>query len=150
MESNDARQVIYNFLAELPDTIKTEELMFLLLYCGRNPSPSEHVKFLEMAGFYLKQPAMAGIGAVLCSRTIIDFRLSDAERMMVRAERLIKEAIATNPDFPEAGLLGMPLRRKHYSAALDKWKKLRENQLSDQSIRDFEEIQLNPLSGKGL
>lgn len=34
MESLDARKVLLQFLTELPDTIRTEELLLVLAYCG--------------------------------------------------------------------------------------------------------------------
>ncbi len=144
MEIIDARQVIYDFLAELPATIKTEELFFLLIYCNRHPSPMDRDSFLAQAEIYLKQPAMAGVGAVLCARAILDFRLASADQTLLKAERLIKNAMTTDPNLPDMGLLGMPLRRLHYAAALDKWKTLRSNQLNEKSIRDFENSLLNP------
>lgn len=150
MEHEDPRAVIYNFLAELPSTIQTEELFFILLYCGRKPSPLKRDEFLTQAEEYLKQPDMAGIGAVLCSMAVIDYRLSNAEHTLIRAERLIKEAMTSHPNLKDMGLLGMPLRRKHYAAALDKWKKLKSSQLSEQGIRDFEENLLNPRLDKEL
>jgi hypothetical protein len=38
MESLDARKVLLQFLTELPDTIRTEELLLVLAIAGRTPT----------------------------------------------------------------------------------------------------------------
>lgn len=149
MESLDARKVLLQFLTELPDTIRTEELLLVLAYCGQNPKLNDPDSFHESIEKYLLQGCLSGIGAVLCARASIDYTLGDVNLKMIRAEEDLKALVAKHPDFPEAGLLGIPLRKRHYAAALEKWNALRANELSDESIRYFGQMFLSPRWGRG-
>ncbi|BBR77337.1 hypothetical protein WP4S18C04_19230 [Klebsiella pneumoniae] len=148
MESLDARKVVLQFLTELPDTIRTEELLLVLAYCGQNPNLNDSDSFPESIEKYLLQSGFPGIGAVLCARASIDYTLGDVNLKMIRAEEDLKALVAKHPDFPEAGLLGIPLRKRHYAAALEKWNALRANELSDENIRYFGRMFLSPRWGK--
>jgi hypothetical protein len=139
MDSADPRVVIYDFLAELPDMIRTEELFFLLLFCCRKPSLINRQEYLADAEIYLKQHGLAGIDAVRDAMEVIGYRLSKAELLILSFEEHIKGIENPANTVSGEGLSGSPLMRKHYADAHDRWKKLTLSQLSEQSIRAFQE-----------
>ncbi|OPJ96316.1 hypothetical protein [Serratia marcescens] len=134
----DPRCVIYDFLKNLPDTIRTEELMFVLLYgTGRAPF-DESDNFLPLVEQYLMRPGYPGVGAVICSMAIIDRRLNQSEEKLVKAEVDLKHLIRSYPDFPQVGLLSLPLRKKHYSLALERWNDLKKGPLAEHNLMRYE------------
>ena len=109
MDSIDPRITILEFLKNLPETIRTEELLFVLLYGTGKASLEES-----------------------------DRRLSQAAEKLDQAEVSLKYLISQKPDFTQAGLLALPLRKKHYALALERWKNLKQGVLAEHNLRRFE------------
>lgn len=84
------------------------------------------------------QLGYTGVGAVICSMAIIDRRLSQAAEKLDQAEVSLKYLISQKPDFTQAGLLALPLRKKHYALALERWKNLKQGVLAEHNLRRFE------------
>ncbi|MBL3522884.1 hypothetical protein IM876_09430 [Serratia plymuthica] len=149
MDASDPRIVIYEFLRDLPDTIRTEELLKVCMYCTDKTDIQKPEEFINIVHDFLMRPGLSSAGAILGARAVIDYNFVDLHINLDKAEKTLKYLVATNPDFPDAGLLAFPMRKRHYFAANDQWKKLRAGPLPDRSIRYFLDIRSNPLMGEG-
>ena len=149
MDTSDPRIVIYEFLRDLPDTIRTEELMKVCMYCTDKTDISNPEDFINIVREFLMRPGFSSAGAILAVRAVIDYNFVDLHINLDKSEKILKHLVASKPNFPDAGLLAFPMRKRHYSAANDRWKKLRAGPLSDRSVRHFLDVRSNPLMGEG-
>lgn len=134
----DPRIALIDFLRAIPISIRMDEYVFITLYClqlnpdddFRNLESNVH-KYLSISGF-------RGVGAVICARAVITRRMSRALQKINKAELDLKGIEEFQPEFSQRILLGIPLKKKHYSQVVGRWDKLLKNALSDDNIDYYE------------
>jgi hypothetical protein len=147
IEDSDPRKVIASFLSGLPTTIRTEALLFVILYAVGIDPPDDKNQFEDVMLNYLSTSGIEAIGAVICAAAVIDHSLEGFVSKLDGAEAAFKKM---RDQFPQnralqQAHLSLPLRRRHWEQALAEWKLLRATKLSPQMLRDFESIQLSLL-----
>jgi hypothetical protein len=146
-EETDPRKIIAAFLSGLPVTIRTEALLFVILYAAGIDPPNDKNQFEGTVLNYLTTSGIEAISAVICAAAVIDFSL---ERFVSKAGfadaafKKMRDQFPQNPALQQAHL-SLPLRQRHWEQALAEWKTLRTTKLTPQKLRDFEDSQLNPL-----
>lgn len=141
-QMTDPRLVIFDFLKNLPDTIRTEELAFILLYGTGHCSPEESDNFISLIEQYLMRPGYRGVGAVICAMAIIDRRFGQSTEKLEKAQWTLKN-LSNDMIFSQDVLSSLPLKKEHYSQAMERWKTLKEGPLAENNIRDYERNPLN-------
>ena len=146
-EDSDPRKVIASFLSGLPTTIRTEALLFVILYAVGIDPPDDKNQFEDIVLNYLMTDGIEAIGAVICVAAVIDFSLERFVSNLDGAEAAFKKMIDQFPQNRalEQAHLSFPLRQRHWEQALADWRNLRATKLTPQKLRDFEDSQLNPL-----
>jgi hypothetical protein len=146
-EDSDPRKVIASFLSGLPTTIRTEALLFVILYAAGIDPPDDKNRFEDIAQNYLTTSGIEAISAVICAAAVIDFSLERFVSKLDVAEaafRKMRDQFPENRALEQAHL-SFPLRQRHLEKALADWRNLRATKLTPQKLRDFEDSQLNPL-----
>ncbi len=153
MDDNDPRTAIFAFLDGLPQTIRTEALLYVTLYAMEGSiyvigsrKPKAGSDFSTEVESYLMRSGGAGISAVICSVAAIDLLFGSLIARLNQAEAAL--AMLTNRDPENLGFqqshLSLPLRRRHWEQASATWNDLRTTKLSPQSILDFAGNQQTP------
>jgi hypothetical protein len=142
----DLPSVIFNFLKNMPTTIKTDVLLSILVYGAQVDTSvidklpiSEYETATE--NYLFRANALQGIGSVICSAAVLDYQLES----FVAEEAEIKEIARITAPIAralEVNALGLPLRARHYRQALSEWRELRATVLTVQTILDFEKRSL--------
>jgi hypothetical protein len=147
-EEGDPRKIIVSFLSGLPQTIKTEVLMFVILYAVGVDMPADKNDFETVVQNYLTTSGIAAIRAVICSAAVIDHVLGGIVSNLDRSEATFKTMLNRYPkNLPlQQAALSFPLRKRHWEQTLAEWKLLRSTKLAPRKLQDFEDSQLNPLA----
>jgi len=145
-EQNDPRKIIFSFLSELPQTIQTEALLFVIIYAIGVDLPNDTKEFPGVVRDYLIRLGIPAIGAVICTAAVIDHifegqipRLDSAEAAL----KLLTDRDPKNLAFQQSHL-SLPLRRRHWEQAFEKWNALRATKLAPQNLRAFADNHLIP------
>jgi hypothetical protein len=144
MEPSDPREVIVSFLSGLPQTIRTEALLFVIMYAIRIKPPDKVEEFERVVRDFLMTDGIPAVGAVICAAAVIDQSFESLISNLDRAETGLKILVKRHPDSPgfQQSHLSFPMRRRHWEQALDSWKGLRATKLTPRNLRDFEDKQL--------
>ena len=142
MLDSDPRQTLISFLHSLPQTIRTEALLFIILY-AMQIDPPDDTGALEgtVINYLMKPSAIGSIGAVICAIAVIDHSLEGLVGDLSRAESALKALPNRSPRLQQA-LLSFPLRKRHWEQALAEWEALRATKLTPRNLREFEDSQL--------
>ncbi len=145
-KSIDPAQIVYDFAIGLPNPIKKEILLFVVLYAMAFGTRSE---FDEKLRNFLLAPPLGPekFSAVIRTIAALDYVL--ASRTGSRAAKkakleFVKEALPSSKEV-EIALLALPFAHKHFEQALAEWQTLRGATLTLQNLEDFEDRCLNPL-----
>ncbi|ADE12172.1 hypothetical protein [Sideroxydans lithotrophicus] len=144
IDKDDPRSLLISFLEGLPQTIRTEAFLFIIVYAIGTDVPDNREDFESVVRDYLSKSGIRGIGAVICAIAVIDHHFFDVAAKFEAAESMLKELSCSKPDFPQDSLLSIPLRRRHADLALEDWQKLRATKLTARKLQDFEYSQLMP------
>ncbi len=141
----DLARIVYDFVTELPNTIKNQVLTLVVLYAMAYGMRSGFEEKLE--AFLLASEGPEKFSAVLRTIAALDYIL--ASRTGSYAEKqakleFVKKALPESKA-AEVSLLALPFAHKHFELALAKWQTLRDTTLSLQILQDFEGMCLNPL-----
>ena len=132
MDDRDPRRAIFSFLDGLPQTIRTEALLFVIMYAMESVVPEDLGDFAREVKSYLMRPGTPGVSAVICAVAAIDHSFEGVISKLDRDEYLL--AALTNRDPTNLGfqhsLLSLPMRRQHWKQAWSMWKSLRTSTLS--------------------
>jgi hypothetical protein len=134
---------IYEFACNLPQTIRPDILAFVVVYATGKFNEGDDA-LLRLKSFL--PPRMSGLsrfGATLCTIAAFDYVLQRAAST-ARQCRPMLHAIAEQIPELDAVVLGHPLRERHFSQALDDWKKIRRDLITPQTLEDFEDRCLRP------
>ena len=94
MDDNDPRTVFFSFLDALPQTIRTEALLFVIMYAMDSETPTDTSAFSNEVKHYLMRSGIAGISAVICTLAAIDHSFEGIiASLVVRIKRLIPLAL---------------------------------------------------------
>lgn len=140
MQHEDPRLYIYSFLESLPTTIRSTELICLLLFIKHDfqiTGSENESDFLDMTAELLERGGYIGIGTVIFFKTLISRSMNSAIEKMDRAEFNLKMLRQKNPELSNRLLVQKPLQRKHYERAIEKWNTLLSGPLSDANIEYF-------------
>lgn len=143
-EPDHPRELVLAYLLKLPTTIRTEMLLFVIVYAIGRPLPEQTDEFQAVVREYLSASGMRGIGALLCATAIIDHSLGKLARDLDRAEAALQFIEREHPDFPKEPGISFPLRRRHWEQARADWLKLRRTRLTAERLQDFDDSQLLP------
>jgi hypothetical protein len=149
MSPDDPRNLIFSFLAELPQTIRAEAMLFVIWYASGNPT-SDSQEFEDiLRKFLLERTGIPAIRSVVCAAAAIDFsfvgflsKLDSADNSL----RILSERYPDNLAFQQSRL-SLPLRKRHWEQAYADWRNLRNSKLSPQKLQDFADSQLIQQSG---
>jgi len=144
MEPADPRALVLSYLTGLPTTIRTEALLFVIIYAIGIALPENSGEFENVVRDYLMRPGLRGVGAVLCTAAAIDYSFEGLVSKLGRTDRVLKIMAHKHPNFPPESRLSLPLRGKHWEQAWASWKLLRKTQLTPQKLQDFEDSQIRP------
>jgi hypothetical protein len=139
----DFADAIYEFACKLPQTIRPDILAFVVVYATGKFNEGDDV-LLRLKTFL--SPRMSGLsrfGATLCTIAALDYVLQRAAST-TRQCRPMLHALAEQIPELDAVVLGHPFRERHFSQALDDWKKIRRDLITPQTLEDFEDRCLRP------
>lgn len=139
LDREDPRIALINFLKGIPQSLRIDEYLFIILMCCGEQPPEELEDFEPIVERYLSRTEYAGFGAVICATAILDRRISGVMLKMERAEESLKILTNENPDFPAHLLLSMPLKKRQYAQVLERWKALLRGALSPENLAYFEQ-----------
>lgn len=144
----DPADVISEFLCGLPDTIRNEVLLFVLLY-AIDLSPDKTTDFREEIKKHLSEKkGLKRLGSVIRLIGATDFVLERAAVVSQINDRRLSQLARSLEDNRKISevlqrmTLGQRLTRRHTEAAHRRWRELRASALSAQSLMDFENIVL--------
>ena len=147
-EESDPRKLIASFLRDLPITIQTEMLLFVILYAVRIDPPNDKNDFENVVLNYLMTTGIDSISAVICAVAVIHHSLEGIVLKLDGAEsafRKMRDQYPHNRALQQAQL-SLPMRQRHWEQALADWRNLRVTKLTPQKLRGFEDSQLTPLA----
>ena len=130
-------------LIEASDFNPAHILAFVVVYATGKFNEGDDV-LLRLKTFL--SPRMSGLsrfGATLCTIAALDYVLQRAAST-TRQCRPMLHALAEQIPELDAVVLGHPLRERHFSQALDDWKKIRRDLITPQTLEDFEDRCLRP------
>jgi len=153
MDDDDPRAVIFSFLDGLPQTIRTEALLFVVMYAMESgiykigsSKPKDANDFSKEVEAYLMRSGTAGISAVICAIAAIDLSFENLVSKLDQAEADL--AMLTDRDPENLGFeqlrLSLPMRRRRWEQAWSTWNDLRTTKLAPQRLRGFADNQLIP------
>jgi len=139
----DFADTIYEFACKLPQTIRPDILVFVVVYATGKFNEGDDM-LLRLKTFL--SPRMSGpsrFGATLCAIAALDYVLQRAASTARDCHPMLHTLAE---QFPELGavVLGHPLRARHFSQALDDWKEIRRDLITPQTLEDFEDKCLRP------
>jgi hypothetical protein len=143
--SNQPDAVLVDFLKSLPVSIRTEILIFVRCYGFGEKFDADFVK-LETNEFL---PVIIGrianesdpfgkISVIIRVMAALDFSHWSSMAKFDPAESFLHYAKAEQLPQADQMLAGLPLRRKHTEHALARWSKIRETQLTHQTLMDYQ------------
>jgi hypothetical protein len=152
----DLAEIIVHFLSKLPDTIRSDILVFVLFYAFdfdpikgmpgvESPRILDTKMVAELRRRLLDSKGLERIGAVIRSASSTDHVLArfvaTEHANESRLPRLVQnERTAPNIKlFLQKMMLGREFRLRHAEAALQSWRALRDNELSPSSLIGFED-----------
>lgn len=142
----DLAEIIFCFLSKLPETIRREVIVFVLIYAFDFVLTSKDSDLTEELRRKLLEPDGLGrIGSVIRCASSTDHVLASfvatGHANEWRLPRLVQdERLSPNLRLGlQKTLLGRELRLRHTEAALQSWKALRDNELSPSSLMRFED-----------
>jgi hypothetical protein len=141
-KTQDIAEVILHFIESLPATIRTEILLFVMLYAFDQYMEKE-IFLPTIRDELTKSGGMKRMSVALRTIAALDHILLRA----VQKTRLAKIAIEQNaaklsPDIVARFLSRQPLSQKHLDIALQDWMKLRATLITAQTLVDYEDILL--------
>ncbi|ADP12360.1 hypothetical protein LU631_21305 [Erwinia tracheiphila] len=139
LNHEDPRVALTEFLRSIPHSLRIDEYLFIILMCLGEQPPEDLDAFEPIIEKYLYRTGYAGFGAVICTKTILDRRLSGVMLKLERAEESLRMLTNSNPDFSPHPLLSMPLKKRQYAQVLERWKALSRGALSDENLLYFEQ-----------
>ena len=146
----DLDEVVFTFLSGLPDTIRDDVLMFVLLYAFDSISDGKVDNISELTKHLATPDTMRRFGATVRTVMVTDFVLRRISRTISDPKAREKFADDITKDAPELlhifqkVSLRQPMRDRHFVDSLVSWNTLRASQLSHQSLMDFENRCLCP------
>lgn len=138
LNHEDPRVALTEFLRSIPHSLRIDEYLFIILMCLGEQPPEDLDAFEPIVEKYLSRSGYAGLGAVICTKAVLDRRFSGIMLKLEKAEKSLREITAKKPDFSPHALLSMPLRKRHYAQVLERWRVLLRGALSDENIVYFE------------
>ncbi|HDP9380940.1 TPA: hypothetical protein P7O97_005454, partial [Escherichia coli] len=115
LNHEDPRTALIDFLKSIPQNLRIDEYLFIILMCcGENP-PEDLDDFEPIVEKYLSRTGYAGFGAVICTIAILERRLSSVMLKLERAEESLKALSNENADFSQYPLPSMPLKKRQYA-----------------------------------
>ena len=147
----DAADITTDFLTQLPDTIRMDVLIFVLLYSFTHKyKPGDDLNDVA-ANKISRATGLGRLIATVRSVGVIDFVLRRLVATTHRGKTQLPLAAKRAEDFPaefSTGLqkmaLANDLRLRHAEAALRRWEALRADELSPGRLCQFEDGILNP------
>lgn len=136
--NQDPRIALMDFLRAIPINLRIDEYLFIIIMCVGSDAPDDLEDFEPMVQKYLSRSGYAGLGAVICTKAVLEYRLKDILLKLESAEKNIRAIMDMNPEFTQHPLLSMPLKKKQYAQVLDRWRTLLNGPLSDGNIAYFE------------
>lgn len=138
-ENLDPREAIIDFIKGQSASVQEDIYLQILLLVIGEKNIHELPSLSDPVIQYLSRSGYAGLGSVICAKTIIDRHIAGILEKLNFAELALKDLIAnSDPDFPQHSLLSIPLKRKYYLQAIDSWKSLVAGPLSENNISYFE------------
>ncbi|EJK1075752.1 hypothetical protein NKN81_004355 [Salmonella enterica] len=139
LNHEDPRTALIDFLKSIPQNLRIDEYLFIILMCcGENP-PEDLDDFEPIVEKYLSRTGYAGFGAVICTIAILERRLSSVMLKLERAEESLKALSNENADFSQYPLLSMPLKKRQYAQVVERWRVLLRGALSAENLAYFEQ-----------
>ncbi|WP_337136999.1 hypothetical protein [Morganella morganii] len=137
MNYEDPRSCIFSFIEGLPTTIRSTELITLLLLIKPDftiTGNEDENNFLNDAAGLLERTGYAGLGMIIFFKTLISRNMNNAMFKLDKAELGLKMLKQKNPELSNQLLVQKPLQRKHYESAIKKWNALLAGPLCDANI----------------
>ena len=151
---SDLEYAIFGFVSGLPQTIRNDILLFVVMYSGCAPAAQierdPDQDFVElMRQFLLRQPSdIDTIGAVLRTIAALDFVIPRAVETSRRTEAIAAKLADKFPEKIERIRMGLPLRQRHYDQVMADWRDLRANSITARTLLDFEDSRLGKIPNK--
>jgi hypothetical protein len=135
--SIDPPQVVSDFIASLPVTIKDTVLMLVWVYVVRLYIRRGANLESEINDLLQRSGRTFGFGMLLCTVAAIDHILSTSVSNAEAREETLRDIAQTDPSFQQAALQA-PLNKRHFDAAWHRWSVLRTDALAPEKLQDFE------------
>jgi len=136
-DQQNPAQIVCNFIASLPPTIKKNVLSFVWIYAARSMPKRKQDFESDISDLLLRSSWPFNLGALICVIAALDYILSDAVADAETREEVAKRTAEEMPSFEKVAL-GIPLASRHFEAAHEKWLSLREDSLTFEKIQAFE------------
>lgn len=139
----DFAEIIFDFLANLPRTIRRDIVSATVRYACVVRSKGEVTDLAALGAQLTQDPGPSLFGAVLRIVSSVDYVLArsadriGAARPML--EQLIREASPLEALVLERSLLQLPLRQRHSAQAAEAWSALRETFLSGANLQRLDD-----------
>jgi hypothetical protein len=135
----DPSQVVSDFIASLPSTIRNTVLTLVHVYVVRLPVTGDTNFETEIHDLLLRSGRTFGFGALLCVVAALDHILSTSIATRQAREETLADLGRTTPAFEKMALQA-PLNSRHFAAAWRDWTALRNGALAPENLALFEKI----------
>jgi hypothetical protein len=135
---HDFAAVTYEFASRLPQTIRSDILIFVVIYATGEFYKGDDL-LLRLKNFLLSHPfGLSRFGATLRAISAFDFVIQRAANRAKQAQPMLQSLPEQFPSLSSVALQH-PLRKSHFLQALEDWEKIRRDLITPHTLRDFED-----------
>ena len=141
----DIAEVIVHFIESLPATIRTEILLFIMMYALDRDTMETEIFLPTIRDELTKTGGMKRMGVTLRTVAALDhILLRSAQKTRTAKIAIEQNAAKLSPEIVDRFSARQPLSQKYLDRALRDWTKLRSTLITPQNLVDYEDILLRP------
>jgi hypothetical protein len=141
--AQDLAKVIVHFIESLPVTIRTEILLFVMIYALDRDSMETEIFLPTIRDELTKTDGMKRMSVTLRTVAALDhILLRSAQKTRTAKIAIEQNAAKLSPEIVARFSARQPLNQRHLDRTLQDWTKLRATLITPQNLVDYEDILL--------